>query len=364
MEVVEDRNEEPMIAPPEPKPATNPAEVFTMPEAKRISRKTYWDYAVKIAACLVLATVLWFGGHVISISSQSVMQNHTPAVADAGPVPGSESASAGGATPATPAPAPPPSGFWARTRTAMAGRATVQVADGFKNGMESWGSAAHSWAPGWSRDAAGYVRPGSLQLLQPTKTFRDYRMEFFGQIESKGIGWVMRGQDKENYYAMKFQVVEDGLRPVIAMVHYPVVAGKKGHRVETPLSVMMHHGEPFHVSVDVEGNRFTASIEGQKIDSWVDDTPVAGAAGFFAEANERARLYWMKVTKNDDFIGHVCSFLSGGTSDVAELWGPGLPGGTPLPGQPERIPDVTVAEQEGFSFEKTSKFGRTTIWNS
>ena len=360
MEVVEDRNEEPLVVAPEPKPASNPAEVFTMPEAKRISRKPVWDYAFKIAACLVMATVLWFGGHAINLGSQSLMANRalTPAeAADAGAV-----ASAGGAAvPATPA---PPSGFWARSRVAMANRATVEVADNFKNGMEAWGSSAHSWAPGWARDPSGYVRPGTLQLLQPTKSFRDYRMEFFGQIESKGIGWVMRGQDKENYYAMKFQVVQDGLRPVIAMVHYPVVAGKKGRRVETPLDVMIHHNEPFRVAVDVVGNRFTASIEGQKIDSWVDEAPASGAAGLFAEANEKARIYWMKVTKNDDWIGHICSYLSGGSSDVAELWGPGIPGGNPLPGQPQRVPDMMVAEMDSFNFEKMSKVGRNKIWKS
>src|SRR6185369_273291 len=103
------------------------------------------------------------------------------------------------------------------------------------------GSEAKGWAPGWSRNPDGYVHPGDLAIFRPTVKFTDYRLEFFGQIENKSMGWAVRAQDKQNYYAMKFSLIEGGLRPVIAMAHYPVVGGKRGHRVETPLSVMVHH---------------------------------------------------------------------------------------------------------------------------
>src|SRR2546423_4953267 len=106
-------------------------------------------------------------------------------------------------------------------------------------------------------------------------------MEFYGQIEDKSIGWVVRAQDKKNFYAMKFTVIEPGLRPIIAMEHYGVTNGKMGHRVQTPLSVMVHNGRPMHVAVDVRGNRFNASIEGEPVDSWTDDTLAQGGVGFF-----------------------------------------------------------------------------------
>jgi len=186
----------------------------------------------------------------------------------------------------------------------------------------------------------------------------------------------MRGRDKQNYYAMKFQIIEAGLRPVIAMVHYPVTDGVKGHRVETPLNIMVHHNEPFRVSVDVSGNRFTASVEGQKIDSWTDDAPPAGGAGFFTEASERARLYWMKVTKNDDWLGVFCGFLAGDSArEVAEVWGPGIPQDGPVPATPAGLPDVILAETGSVFDEfggrqfrsqetaKTLQYGRRS-WNS
>lgn len=243
----------------------------------------------------------------------------------------------------------------------IARRAALEVGDNFHAGMESWGAPARTWAAGWSRNPDGYVYPGSLELFRPTLKFTDYRLEFFGQIEAKGMGWVMRGHDKQNYYAMKLQVVQAGLRPVIAMVHYPVVDGKKGHKSETPLNIMMHHNEPFHVSVDVSGNRFTASVEGQKIESWTDDTSPVGGVGFFTEASERARLYWMKVTKNDDWLGGICSFLAGSAAqDVAEIWGPGIPHDSLPPTAPARSPDAILAETASKTFE----YGRRQAWNS
>jgi len=124
-------------------------------------------------------------------------------------------------------------------RSAIAKRAAVDLTDTFHAGMESWTAPPKGWAPGWSRHQDGYVHPGQLALYRPSTVYSNYRLEFFGQIESKSMGWVVRASNLQNYYAMKFTVVEPGLRPTIAIVHYPVVGGKKGTRVEVPLSVMV-----------------------------------------------------------------------------------------------------------------------------
>jgi hypothetical protein len=175
-----------------------------------------------------------------------------------------------------------------------------------------------SWAPGWSRHPDGYVRTGQLALYRPSAVYSDYRLEFFAQIESKSMGWVVRARDLQNYYAMKFTVVDPGLRPIIAMVHYPVVGGKKGHSVEVPLSVMVHNNTPYHVAVEVKGNRVITSIEGQEVDRWTDDTLESGGVGFFSEPGERARLYWMKLAANDDLLGRICAYFSGGSEEGSE----------------------------------------------
>jgi hypothetical protein len=204
-------------------------------------------------------------------------------------------------------------------RRAIATRAKVEMNDTFDRGMAAWGHTA-SWAPGWSRHAEGYVQPGQLAFFQPSMKFTDYHMEFFGQIESKGIGWVVRAHDPQNYYAMKFTVIESGLRPIIAMVHYPVTEGHAGKPIETPLmDVMVHNNTPYHVAVTVAGNRIITSIEGQEVDRWIDDQIPSGGVGFYSDAGERARLYWMKISKNEDFLGKVCAYLSN-SSDASRVF--------------------------------------------
>ena len=137
---------------------------------------------------------------------------------------------------------------------------------------------------------------------------------------------------------MKFKVVEPGLRPIIAMVHYTVLGGKQGRRVEIPLSVMVHNNEPYHVAVEVKGNRMVTSIEGQEIDSFTDNTLTSGGVGFFADAGEKARLYWMRVTANNDFVGRVCAYVAAALGQespaAARLQTGEAPMGVPGPSEP------------------------------
>src|SRR5271166_5571146 len=148
---------------------------------------------------------------------------------------------------------------------------------------------------------------------------------------------------------MKMTVIEPGLRPVVAMVHYAVVGGKKGQRVETPLSMMMHNNEPYHIAVDVKGNRVSTSVEGQEVDSWTDDAFKVGGVGFFSEVGESARLYWMRVSKNQEWLGRVCAYLSSGSgTNTADLWRDEFPHAPAQPSEPALPPavDVTVAAAE------------------
>ena len=132
---------------------------------------------------------------------------------------------------------------------------------------------------------------------------------------------------------MKFTVIEPGLRPVIAIVYYPVVDGKPGRRVEVPLSVMVHNNEPYRVAVDVKGRRVVASIEGQDVESFTDAGLSRGGIGFFSEPGERSRLYWMSVSVNNDFLGKVFAYVSEtigqNQAAVAALGPPAPPAGGP-----------------------------------
>jgi hypothetical protein len=209
-------------------------------------------------------------------------------------------------------------GRW--VKDAIARRAPLVIDDNFRSGLNLW-DGRRNWAKSWSYSADGFMRTGQLALYRPTLKLDNYRLEFFAQIESKSLGWVFRAKDEQNYYAMKLSVTEPGPRPLVSVVRYPVLNGKKGKRVQIPLPIMMHNNTPYHVALDVKGTSFRAFIEDQEVDSWNDDRLRAGGVGFFSETGEHARLYWVKVSKNTDWLGRLCGMIAGGTKqDEASLW--------------------------------------------
>jgi hypothetical protein len=333
------------------KPAKKaPARVVAMPaRARPVARsRTWWHAAGAIAAGVFIGLFAWGGASLLRIGLTAGPGKpglFAPAVSlDASNPPApSYPAVVAASAPAAKGPA-------AWVRNAVAKRATVEFSDTFRNGMSAWGERPSTWAPGWSRNPDGYVRPGQLALFRPSLAYSNYNMDFFTQIESKSVGWVVRARDRKNYYAMKFRVVEPGLRPIIAMVHVTVLGGKPGREVEIPLSVMVHNNEPYHVAVEVKGNRMVTSIEGQEIDSFTDNTLTSGGVGFFADAGEKARLYWMRVTANDDFVGRVCAYMTaalGQASPAAARLQPGeAPVGAPGPCEPRK--EIALGAALGF----------------
>jgi hypothetical protein len=306
-------------------------EIFAHNRRNQARRRVNLSHAGKIAASVMVALALWAGSRIAGVAQHTQALRVQVASPDRSVVVANARQSQ-----------PQGNGPVAKIRRAIADRAAMEITDTFAGGMTAWGAEGKKFAAGWSHHADGYVKTGEMALFKPSLTYTDYRMEFYGQIEEKSMGWVVRAKDKKNYYAMKFKIVEPGLRPMIAMVHYQVVNGKPGRATQTPLSVMVHNNEPYHVSVDVRGNHFVAAIEGEPVESWTDDAPARGGVGFFSDAGERARLYWMKLSRNQDWLGRMCAYLSGdgnaGPAQTAELWRPELPGPRPVPVDP-RVPE-------------------------
>jgi len=299
-----------------------PALVFRMPEPRKL-RSEIMEHALRIAAAVIIVTTIWLTAAAMKSGGRVNIRPADPSFTASNPAVASEPQ----ATTAVPRAS---SGPLAWVQKSLARRATVQVADDFRQGMKSWNVAAKTGS-GWERHPDGYMRTGALALFTPTKTFTDYRLEFFSRIESTSMGWAVRARDENNYHAMKFTVVEAGLRPIIAIVHYNVIEGRASRPAQTPLNVMVHNNQPIQVAVNVRGNRFVTSVDGEEIDTYINDVLPAGGVGFFSDAGERAHLYWTRVTKNDDWLGHVCAFLSGdGTHATAEVRPP-APGSAPAP---------------------------------
>jgi hypothetical protein len=202
-------------------------------------------------------------------------------------------------------------------RKALQHRAALEISDNFRMNAAQWRMSGS----GWKRDREGFIRPGSLALFRPSLGFADYRLEFLAQIESKSVGWVFRARDEKNYYAMKVTVLEPGPRPIVGVERYPVIDGHRHKPVRAPIPVMFHNNVPYRVQVEVRGNRFTTMLEGQVVDRWTDDRIHTGGVGFFNDAGEVARLYWMKISQNTDLLGRICALIarhSGSTSGLPE----------------------------------------------
>ncbi len=303
----------------------------TMPAAKR--PPSMLMVAGRVAAGFLLAAALWVGVAHFRGDRRLIAQEEVPS-GDVVLTPRNRASAARAPNGGTPAHAAP-TGPVAWVRRTIGHRAALKIGDDFQ-GMENWDGNAKARPAGWTRHPDGYMKTGALALFHPSLQFTDCRLEFFGQIETKSIGWTVRAADAMNYHAMKLTVVEAGMRPFVALVHYNVVGGKSGRRTQTPLNIMVHNNLPMQFAVDVRGNRVVTSIDGEEVDSFIDNTLVAGGVGFFSDAGERARLYWMRVSRNDDWLGHVCALLADGAAEgrTAGLRGPRLPGGAPAPGLP------------------------------
>jgi hypothetical protein len=197
---------------------------------------------------------------------------------------------------------------WNEIQAGVRDRAAVELSEDFQGDMDEW-QGEGDWTRSWQKSKAGFVRPGRLALYQPSMQMQEYQVEFLMQVEKTAVGWAYRATDPENYYATKITIVKPGPLPALSLVRYPVIGGRAGPRVEVPIRVLMHNNTPYRVQLTVSGNGFSTSIEGQLVDFWRDDSLKVGGFGFFSDTGESARVYWMKLSHQNDFIGRVCAYF-------------------------------------------------------
>jgi hypothetical protein len=198
---------------------------------------------------------------------------------------------------------------WKNLNESISDRAAVAFADDFRAGLDAWDSHANLTRT-WSYDATGFVRPGPLAIFKPTVTLTDYHFDFLEEIDQKAMGWVVRAQDLNNYYAMKLVVVKPGPLPLVHMVRYAVIGGKEGPRVDKPLPLNVRADMLYRIQVTARGGDFTIMVQGQVVDFWSDNRLQHGGIGFFCNRGERARLRWVEVSHQYDALGRLCAYLA------------------------------------------------------
>jgi hypothetical protein len=194
-------------------------------------------------------------------------------------------------------------------KQSVADRAAVALDEDFRSGLDDW--ASRSDAPTeWSFDATGFVRPGPLAFYRPTMALTDYQLQFLGMIDKKALSWVARAADFSNFYVIKLVVLKGGPLPTIGVTRYAVVNGKADSRMDRIAPIDAREDMLYRVRLDVHGDDFALTVQGQLVDAWSEPRLNHGGIGFFTARGEESRLRWVQVTHQYDMLGRLCAYLA------------------------------------------------------
>jgi hypothetical protein len=198
---------------------------------------------------------------------------------------------------------------WNNVHQTILNRAAIDLTDDFRSGLDAWESRSNLTSS-WSYDASGFVQPGPLAIFKPSSEMTDYRLQFLGEIDQKGLGCAFRAATLDNYYAIKLVVAKPGPLPLVRLVRYAVINGKEERHIEHPLPVATRPDTLYRMVVDARGGDFTIMVQGQVVDFWSDHRLPKGGIGFFCGRGEKARIRWVEVSHQYDALGRLCAYLA------------------------------------------------------
>jgi len=197
---------------------------------------------------------------------------------------------------------------WVNVRQTMMNRAAVALDEDFRAGLDDWTSRGGT--TDWEFDATGFVRPGPLALYRPSLDLTDYQLQFLGMIDKKALSWVVRAADFDDYYVVKIVVLKPGPVPTIGVTRYAVIHGVAQDRGDTVALINAREDMLYRVQMDVHGDTFALTVQGQMVDSWSEPRLRKGGVGFFTARGEASRLRWVQVTHHYDMLGRLCAYLA------------------------------------------------------
>jgi hypothetical protein len=159
----------------------------------------------------------------------------------------------------------------------------------------------HNWTAGvkdWRVDAAG-AHSGSLALFKPSMEMSDYEIEFLARIEKRSVLWVFRASALEDYYLASVRPASGGGFEFTRRV---VTGGVPEAAVTAPVKRLEGAHPSFTVKMRISGSRFAVWIDGQSIDRWTDDRLPSGGVGFSGTPDDRARIYWLRLSPLGDAV--------------------------------------------------------------
>jgi hypothetical protein len=121
----------------------------------------------------------------------------------------------------------------------------------------------------------------------------DYDMEFLVRVEKSSVTWVFRAAELSDYYRAVLRVNPKG---GYLFERSAVIGGVAEPAVSKPVTVSSGARTALAVRTSVKGKDFAVFLEGQAVDQWSDDRLPIGGVGFGSTPDDRARLYWMRLT--------------------------------------------------------------------
>jgi hypothetical protein len=169
--------------------------------------------------------------------------------------------------------------------------AGIPIEEHFNAGLEQWSGDTLEWR----LDAAG-ARPAGLALFRPTLALSDYEFEFFTRIESRAVTYVFRASNASNYLKVTIAMVESGR---YELRRSAVIGGIEETAVASPLPGVIRPGSAFTVKTRASQNDFTIWLDGELAAKWTDGRLPTGGIGFMAPRDDRARVYWVRLSQAD-----------------------------------------------------------------
>jgi hypothetical protein len=197
---------------------------------------------------------------------------------------------------------------WLTVKQTMVDRAAIALDEDFRAGLDDWTSRGGTTE--WAFDATGFVRPGPLALYRPSLDLTDYQLQFLGMIDKKALSWVVRAADFDDYYVVKLVVLNPGPLPTIGVTRYAVIHGQAQNRGDTIAYINAREDMLYRVRMDIHGDTFALTVQGQLVDSWSEPRLRKGGVGFFTSRGEASRLRWVQVTHQYDMLGRLCAYLA------------------------------------------------------
>jgi hypothetical protein len=120
-------------------------------------------------------------------------------------------------------------------------------------------------------------------------------MEFSWVPDSKGVGWVFRAHDPDDYYAARLSLQQSGASRVLLEEHFSVFAGTESAHARKAIPLGASVGL-VRVHLDAIGPAFRLFLGNELADSWIDARLTSGALGFYDEGEQLPKLLALSFT--------------------------------------------------------------------